>query len=278
MKTQYTHCYSKTPIRYENEIPVFSDTDFYVSNYDKISGDHIEQLSLHGNNPFMDEEHWEDIESSTAALIRKFFKKDTKYKLLDVGVGLGRLLDKFPEQERYGMDISMEYLLRTKQKGIDVCMSKLEEIPYRDEYFDAVITTDVLEHVLDLNKAIEAILKVLKSNGLLFVRVPYRENLSGYLKPDYPYELVHLRNFDESSLVLLFEKIFNVEVLEWNLTGYKAGAFKFSSNRYYVWFMRGVFRGIKTLNKSLFEFLCKKLRYPTEINLVVKKSKLNQNR
>ncbi len=208
----------KPPIKNENGIPVFSQFDNYIENYEKISNDHLEHFNKTGDNPFMDESYWREIEDSTRLLIKKYAKPNQK--ILDVGVGMGRLLEEFTELDRYGMDISSGYLQIAKTKGIDCCMSLIEDMPYKDNSFDIVTCTDVLEHVLDLNLGIKNILRVLKPDGILIVRVPYKEDLSWYLGPECPYEFVHLRTFDEQHLQAMFTKIFKTEVLEWNTSGF----------------------------------------------------------
>jgi hypothetical protein len=64
----------------------------------------------------------------------------------------------------------------------------------------------VLEHVENLLVAGTELIRVVKPSGTLIVRVPYKEDLAPYLQVDYPYRLAHLRNFDENSLRLLFER------------------------------------------------------------------------
>jgi 2-polyprenyl-6-hydroxyphenyl methylase/3-demethylubiquinone-9 3-methyltransferase len=41
-----------------------------------------------------------------------------------------------------------------------------ENLPYPDDYFDAVVCVDVLEHVADLNKVLTEVARVLKPGGL----------------------------------------------------------------------------------------------------------------
>ena len=113
-------------------------------------------------------------------------------------------------------------------------MSLIEDMPYAEGFFDVVVCTDVLEHVIDLNLAFDKILRVLKPGGILIVRVPYREELSGYLAPEYPYELVHLRSFDEHSFRLFVERIFNRQLVEYSFAGYLYGPLKWSSAPYRI--------------------------------------------
>jgi SAM-dependent methyltransferase len=118
------------------------------------------------------------------------------------------------------MDVSIEYLKIAAKKSIKVCMSLVEDMPYKEGVFDMVVCTDVLEHVLDVNLAIKKILSVIKQNGYLIVRVPYKEDLTPYLDPTYPFIFSHLRNFDENSLRLIFEKIFKCAVEDIQYCGY----------------------------------------------------------
>jgi SAM-dependent methyltransferase len=264
-----SECYNAPPLETVDGIPVFSRRDFYVENYERISNDHLSHQKKTGRNPFMDEEHWAEIDDSTAVLIRRHSASGAR--VLDVGVGMGRLLGRFPDLERYGMDISLPYLQEARAQGIQVCMARIEDMPYKPGFFDTVVSTDVLEHVLDLNLAFARILSALKPDGILIVRVPYRENLSGYLNPDYPYELVHVRSFDEHSIRLFVEKIFNRQLLDYSFTGFNLGPLKWPA----------VPPGTRRLVRNAIEFskrfekerpvrLAKLCNRPIEINFIVK--------
>lgn len=209
--------YNKEPLYIENGVAVFSENDNYIENYEKISQDHLTHLAEQGENPFMSEEYWQSLEAVTLNQIVSILQPGDK--ILDVGVGLGRLLSKVESNiEKYGVDISKSYLGEAKDKGITVCLSKIEELPYSDNIFDVIVTTDVLEHVFDLNQCVKEIKRVLKPNGYLIVRVPYREDLSAYINYDQ-YEFIHLRNFDENNLDLFFRKIFNFQFINYELAG-----------------------------------------------------------
>lgn len=204
--------FSRRPHEIVDGIPIFSKTDRYVENYKKIASDHMAAMKPESDNPFIENELWMLLEESTRSLINKYVTEGAS--ILDVGVGLGRVLSPLDKLQRYGIDISLDYLRKAREKGISVAFARIEDMPYRDEFFDAVVTCDVLEHVLDLHACTTQILRVLRPGGYLVVRVPYKEDLKVYLQEGLAYEFIHLRNFDEHSIRLFFEKIHNCRVLE----------------------------------------------------------------
>ncbi len=209
--------YNREPLEVVNGIPVFSSSDEYIENYDLISNDHLDYLAEHGENPFMSEDYWKSLEDVTIGQVKRYAKKGDK--VLDIGVGLGRLLSGIDmDVEKYGVDISMRYLLEARKQNINVCLAKIEELPYPDNFFDVVVSTDVLEHVLELHECVTQILRVLKPGGTIVIRVPYREDLSAYLTFD-KYKFVHIRNFDKASLQVFFTKFFKTTYVESDLVG-----------------------------------------------------------
>lgn len=263
--------YSRKPLRFQGTIPVFSAPSEYTANYERISRDHLKSMRQNGSNPFIPEELWVQLDNSTIALIKKYSKQGEK--ILDTGVGLGRLLSQVSDLQRYGMDISFSYLKIAKTKNIEVCYALIEDMPYREEMFDIVVSTDVLEHVLDLNLCVTKILSVLKKKGTLIVRVPYREDLSQYLQPKYPYQYVHVRNFDEHSLRLFFERVFECDVIETVFSGdYLTSTYlkRPLSLKTYERLERFL-NLLKFVHERLYWAFVRKLYYTVEINVVVKK-------
>ena len=204
--------YNREPISIKGGIPIFSSRDIYIENYEKIWEFQLKKLKEENKNPWIEKDLWKTLENSTRDLINKYVPLGGK--VLDVGVGQGRLLGSLKNYKKYGFDISMGCLELAKKNNINVAFAKIEEIPYKKNFFDAVVVTDILEHVLDLNFCSEKILSCLKPGGLLFVRVPFKEDTSAYLDENYPYKFVHLRSFDESTLRLHFEKIFGLKFIE----------------------------------------------------------------
>jgi len=264
--------YSRKPLRYHNSIPVFSELNKYIENYEQIAKDHIAHFKTTGNNPFIEEDQWVQFEQSTSDLIKKYSRENDT--ILDAGVGMGRLLSHFPYLKRYGFDISFGYLELAQKKGIEVCYTLVEELPYKQDFFDIVVCTDMLEHVLDLNLSVRNLLNVLKKSGILIVRVPYRENLYGYLPELCPYKYVHVRNFDENSLKLLFERIFECKVVEITYAGYypEKGRLKWSLPLFIghsIW--RKILTKIQKYAPISHRKIIEYLYYPIEMNFVIKK-------
>ena len=117
-------------------------------------------------------------------------------KILDIGCGRGTLahyLD--PEVCLYGIDISEKAVsdARKVYKQADVVDLNTEKLPYEDNFFDLVITLDVIEHVFDPLFFLKEIYRVTKSGGELILSTPniLNENL---LK-----SLVHTRRFPKTS-------------------------------------------------------------------------------
>ena len=265
--------YKRKPIRFHGEIPMFSEPDEYCENYEEMSKKRIEYLSEHGNL----EPEREESENSTIELMKKYLKAGDH--VLDVGIGLARQLSQFPQCIRYGLDISFGYLEMAHQKGISVCFSRIEDMPYKDDFFDAVVCTDVLEHLIDLNGGVRKILSVLKPGGLAFIRTPNQEDLTPYLAPDFLYKFSHFRTFDEPSLRLLFEKIFNCTYLEKNYALYLP---ILSRSLVQVDFPRKeqildcIMRWLKKRKPIWHKKALTKLYKPIEINIVVKKPRINR--
>ncbi len=274
-------CYNRPPLRELDGIPIFSQQDDYVQNYVKISSDHVAAITKESDNPWIEAEVWEEMESGTLQHVLDAIKGSSEtVRILDVGVGLGRLLDRikasgFHNLDLYGIDISLPYLQIAHSKGLNVAMAKIEDMPYASEYFDVITCTDVLEHVEDLNLCITKILNCLKPGGKLIVRVPNREDLSSYLKPDYPYHLAHIRSFDEFSLELMFTRIFKLEFAEKSaglliqspsLLKYKLPIIGYNL------MIRVFLRAFKLASSKVYRKALQLLYYPTEINVVLRKS------
>jgi len=120
------------------------------------------------------------------------FKRAKKYlkpgmHVCEIGFGEGYLLLLLRSSglnlKIVGIDVS-EYLVmklsRFKVYGIDLIKHDISKPVNEDlaQRFDVIFALDVLEHVKDLDRAIENIHKLLKPYGFLIATVPWKENLT----------------------------------------------------------------------------------------------------
>lgn len=100
-------------------------------------------------------------------------------KLLDIGCGFKPWRELFPDgaAEYTGMDFDRE------ASEADVA-GRAEALPFGDSSFDAVICSEVLEHVWDLGKALSELRRVAKDGALLYVTAPFLFPVHG-LPDDY---------------------------------------------------------------------------------------------
>ncbi len=199
--------YRREPLRHERGIPCFTEADEYVANYTEIAADHLGRR----RDFFPSDDFARQSELATIQLLRAHTSPGMT--ILDVGVARGTLLASVPQLDRYGCDISLDYLEIAAAEGIDVAFARIEDLPYRDGAFDVVCCTDVLEHVLDVHTAAQELSRVVKPGGLVLVRVPLLEDLTWYASPDNPYDYVHLRTFDAPTLAMLVQNSMRCEVL-----------------------------------------------------------------
>jgi len=114
--------------------------------------------------------------------IVKLFKKKGVKNILDLGCGSGRhavYLAKYGF-EVYGIDIApkgikmtRDWLKKEKLKANLKIGSIYKRLPYKDKFFDAVISTQAIHHekIENIRKAIKEIERVLRPRGLLFITV-----------------------------------------------------------------------------------------------------------
>jgi len=117
---------------------------------------------------------------------QKFFLSfNNKFKVLELGCGIGRnamfIKRYFNEVEYHGIDILQEDKV---DAFINFKNINLEEhkLPYKTEYFDAIIFTHVLEHLNNPLSLGDEINRVLKKNGKIYTEAP---NWTSTLVPSF---------------------------------------------------------------------------------------------
>lgn len=118
--------------------------------------------------------------------ISKIFRKNKVKKILDFGSGTGRHIIYLARNnfDVYGIDIAEEGIDITKKwlakEGLRAQLkvgSIYEKLPYKDNFFNAVISTNAIHHekIVNVRKAIAEIERVIKPGGLIFITVRKRK-------------------------------------------------------------------------------------------------------
>jgi SAM-dependent methyltransferase len=103
----------------------------------------------------------------------KYIKPLGKYiggKTLDVGCGIKPYKKYFNSNEYIGIDLKTT--LHNSENSIDVYYDG-KVIPFNNEQFDSVVTSQVLEHVFHPDLFLGETNRVLKTNGYLLITVPF---------------------------------------------------------------------------------------------------------
>lgn len=170
--------------------PVLAD---YFRNYDRIAEDDL-------NAPILNLAY---VEHQARNLAR--YAGNVKGRtIMDLGCGRGiltRMLHNAGAKAVVAIDISTAYLRKlTDRPGVTPVLANAERLPFRN-VFDLVVSTDVMEHVLNLGSFLVSVNQSLLPYGVAIIRVPYRENLVAYShQAGCKYDFVHLRTFDRRTL------------------------------------------------------------------------------
>jgi len=106
-------------------------------------------------------------------------------KVLEVGCGAGHILEQIKMGELYGIDISDIQIQRAmKRLGSKVKLSKApgEKIPFEDKFFDKILCSEVVEHVLDPREVLKEMSRVLKDDGILSLSIPNEDVINSTKK------------------------------------------------------------------------------------------------
>lgn len=107
---------------------------------------------------------------------------DKIQSVLDIGAGEGQISIWFSEKGKNvvatglaidSYDIDKEEF---RKRNIDIIECDVENMPFENESFDAVVLSHVLEHCLNTGIVLQEIKRVLKKGGFLFVFVPPYSN------------------------------------------------------------------------------------------------------
>lgn len=98
---------------------------------------------------------------------------DTSARILDLGCFKGILVDKLNDYAAYGMDVTAAGFMKPGRYVLGIG----EQLPFKDNSFDCVVMTEVIEHILEPERVFREIRRTLKNGGYLLITHPNKYNL-----------------------------------------------------------------------------------------------------
>ena len=125
--------------------------------------------------------------------------------VLDAGAGEGRFFEEFSHTKYIGVDLAIGDVA-WNYRGLDV-IGNLVAQPFASNTFDAVLCTQVLEHVTEPKNVLSEIYRLLKPGGRLFLSAP-----QSWHQHQKPYDFYRYTSF---GLTYLLEQVgLEIEILQ----------------------------------------------------------------
>lgn len=109
-------------------------------------------------------------------------------KLLDVGCGPGLFLIEAKKRgwEVFGTEFTDNQLVYLQDKGINTLKGKLTNDSFKEEMFDVIISSEVIEHINNPIEEMQHFNRLLRKGGLVYITTPNFNAIERYLlKGDY---------------------------------------------------------------------------------------------
>ncbi len=110
------------------------------------------------------------------APVLKEISKNPKGKLLDISCGTGQLLktinEIYPHLDIQGLDYSPKMLKQSRKRlseKIHLMQGDVHKLPYSDQTFDYVISTEAFHHYHNQKLALKEMYRITKTNGKIII-------------------------------------------------------------------------------------------------------------
>lgn len=130
----------------------------------------------------------------------------TRGTLLDVGCGTGYLIQYLGGGDNlYGVDLSEAGVDKAQERNprSHFKVGNVYKLPYKDNEFDQVVSTEVLEHLQDISSGVTQMHRVLKKGGTCLNLLPYKDTIPSH---------EHVAQWDEQSIKEVFSLFSQVDV------------------------------------------------------------------
>lgn len=105
-----------------------------------------------------------------------------KTSFLDAAIGHGIFSFKLKKNgyNPIGIDIDLKAVFYVKKKNINSIAGDIENLPFKENSFSLILSSETLEHIEDYKKGLYEFNRILKKNGFLIVSVPLNKKFWSY--------------------------------------------------------------------------------------------------
>jgi len=207
--------------------------------------------------------------------LKEFLLKYKNSKVLDFGCGDARYKKLVQENNNYiGVDCKTTGF-ENEKKIADFYWDN-KTLPFEDEKFDAILCTEVLDDIENLEMTTLELKRVLKKDGEIFITMPF---LFG--EHDTPYDFRRFTSFGikkffekQKFKIVKFKKLLQgkisiIQIIESEFSRYLSE----KNNKNYKFFLKFFFKIILIIIKLLFKFIPKEVFYNLHTNnlIIIKK-------
>ena len=183
-------------------------------NHWYIDDQYLNQLGTSGPKSEL-EKRWQNFYLKLTDWWENQNQKTRQTRVLDAGCGDGinlSVLETFFAKKRMSISLTAcDYnplrLSRLKKaRGIKVVEASLLNLPFKDDFFDVILCSHVIEHIKEDVSALREIKRILNPNGLLIVAVPNEGCLMARLRNSFFQKHIlettdHVNFYTDESLV-----------------------------------------------------------------------------
>jgi SAM-dependent methyltransferase len=141
------------------------------------------------------------------AILNWIERLDRSVRVLELGAGGGYLLEELGDRgfrHLTGSDITVTALaeMSRRKHGFTVVGADAESLPFAEQSFDVVISSDVLEHLTRPHQHLSEVHRLLKPGGVYLVKTPNRRpaELYYWLRDLYDHHIWHPSMFSPAEL------------------------------------------------------------------------------
>ncbi|MFH1769715.1 MAG: methyltransferase domain-containing protein [Parcubacteria group bacterium] len=117
--------------------------------------------------------------SRMSKIVDEYISESSSSRLLEVGCGMAETLEHLSHDVRYyGLDPTPSCIVRGKERYPNHVFIEgvAEKVPFEDNFFDIVLSIQVIEMLHDPKTALEEMMRVIKPGGLFIALSPNFEN------------------------------------------------------------------------------------------------------